>query len=198
MSSTVTDYTEEPNINDEEAIDTSYDDIQGSPADSHRIGGFPLLPPGIYLSSTRTLKHSKEYTKDGVPYMKVEVAFAPFLTESGDAVKQRPPFCRLNTIPRKDGGLTSLADYLAAFGVDARLLSGSSLVEAVEATQDQPVLVRTGIKEDWRSVPAGEKAKKDEFFLSPDGKYLSEAQDSSGRLVKGWAEVYGFRKYKTA
>lgn len=185
--------TEDPNINDQEAIDI--ESIQGSPSDSVRAG-FPLLPPGIYISSTRTIGITAKRTDDGVPYIAVKLAFGPFLDEAGEPVKQKPPLCNLNTLPRKDGSLTSLADYLAAFGIDARLLVGSALVESINETAEKPVKVRTGIEEDWKERPAGARAKRDEFFKNAAGKYVSEAVDpSDGRVVKGWANVYGFRKY---
>lgn len=186
---------EDPNVNDEAAIDI--ESIQGSPADSVNKKAFPALSPGIYVSSTRSISYeAKKTEKEGTPYIGFKVAFTPFITEQGDPVKQRPPFCNVNTLPRKDGALTSVAEYLLAFGIDARLLGGQALIDEMLSTQDKPVKVRTGIVQDWKTTAPGTKKRRDDFFKLADGKYVNEAQDPvSGELIKGWSEVYGFRKY---
>lgn len=193
-----TEYTE-PNINDEDAMD--FEGIVGSPTDSVDRNAFPTLTPGIYVSPERKLEIEKKETTEGVKYLSVKIAFSPLQTESGEPVKQKLGFGRLNTLARRDGSLTSVAEYLKAFGVDARLLSGKDLVDALMETQEKPVIVRTGIEEDFRSRPAGEKAKRDDFFKADRGGkivYLSEVKDmESGRVVKGWPCVYGYRTYKS-
>ncbi len=196
---TSTEYTEDPNVNDEAAYDTEAIDIsqiQGSPSDSVNKNTYPALAPGTYVSPDRSITHAVKSTeKDGTPYISFKLAFSPFLKEDGEPVKQKPPFCNVNTLPRKDGGLTSVADYLLAFGIDGRLLAGQPLIDEVMSTQDKPVKVRTGIVQDWKTAAPGTRKKRDDFFKQGD-RYFSEAKDPiTGDVIKGWAEVYGFRKY---
>lgn len=186
-------YTE-PNINDEEAC--VFEDVQGSPSDSQDNKPYPALPPGLYISARRTLSFERKTSKDGTPYVSVKLTFEPLQDEEGTLIKQGLGNIWINTLPRRDGGLTSVAEYLKAFDVDARLLSGKALQEALQETQDKPVVVRTGLEDSYKDRAPGEKAKRDDFFKRSDGKYVSAVKDpDSGRTIKGWPIVYGFRKY---
>lgn len=185
----------DPNINDTDALD--FEGIQGSPADSQDMTAYPVLPPGTYISGSRAFEFNIKTSKDDVKYMQVKVVFQPFMDEAGTTQKLKPPMTFLNTLPRRDGGLTSVAEYLKAFGVDARLLAGQDLKDAIEQTAEQAVVVRTGIEDSYKDRPAGTRAVRDDFFKrAADGKHISVVKDpSSDRMVKGWPMVYGFRKY---
>lgn len=187
----------------------SGEDVTEIVAESKDYVPYELLEPTHgevkYISQTREVKVSNRVSKNGVPFLSIELSVAELQTASGEKITLgRPLRTWINSLQFKQrnrpGTTSSLSDYLQEAGFNVKELNGSAILEALGESAQIPLEVVISWTNRTKKLDDGtyeDEVLKTRDFNASDDKdnpvYVSEII-KDGVTYKAKHRVAAFRR----